>query len=192
MFPTLHTMWHRCASQLLTGGEISFAKPVLQVRLSKHPPTSLMLITAPLLPYHGRLCTSFPGINLPKGQIFSRPLVRHETRALTQGFVKCFLNLSQSQAVRFQWAVPQNSSQWSHTSFHAWMPMVVIHCDSFSSVEESKNQSLLLFKDKNLLAMLKLLHCLEFLLLPEFSIPALLFIQVMLSLLCTHSWSAPR
>lgn len=65
--------------------------------------------------------------------------------------------------------------------------MVVIHCDSFSSVEESKNQSLLLFKDKNLLAMLKLLHCLEFLLLPEFSIPALLFIQVMLSLLCTHS-----
>lgn len=29
-----------------------------------------------------------------------------------------------------------------------------LHCDSFSSVEESKNQSLLLFKDKNLLAML--------------------------------------
>lgn len=125
MFPTPHTLWHRCASLLLTGGEISFAKPVLRVRLSKHPPTSLMLITAPLLPYHGRLCTSFPGINLPKGQIFSRPLVRHETRALTQGFVKCFLNLSQPQAVRFQWAVPQNSSQWSHTSFHAWMPMVV-------------------------------------------------------------------
>lgn len=195
VFPTLSTPGTGVASQLLTGGEISFAKPVLQVRFTKHLPTSLMfIITAPLLPCHGRLCTSFPGINLSKVQIFSRPLIRHETRAVTQEFIKCFINFSQPQAVRFQWAMPQNSWQWSHTSFHAWMAMVVLHCDSSSSVEESKNQSLLLFKDKNLLAMLKLLHCLEFLALPEFSIPALLFIQVMLRslLLCTHSWSAPR
>lgn len=80
----------RVASQLLSEGEISFSKPVLQVRFTKHFPTSLMLTTTvPLLPYHGRLCTSFPGINLSKQQISSTLLVRHETRALMQDFVKC-------------------------------------------------------------------------------------------------------
>lgn len=35
----LGTLWHWCGSQLLTGGEISFAKPVLRVRFTKHLPT---------------------------------------------------------------------------------------------------------------------------------------------------------
>lgn len=106
------------ASQLFTGSEIS--KPVLQVRFTKHLPTSLMLtVAAPLLPYHGRLCTSFPGAKLSKGQIFSGSSVRYETRALTHYFVKCSTNLSQTQAVKFQCAVPQNSWQWSHTCMDA-------------------------------------------------------------------------
>lgn len=98
----------RVASQLLSGGEISFSKPVLQVRFTKHFPTSLMLtITAPLLPYHGRLCTSFPGINLSKQQISSTLLVRHETRALMQDFVKCFINLCQPQQWGFNGLCPK-------------------------------------------------------------------------------------
>lgn len=130
------------ASQLFTGSEIS--KPVLQVRFTKHLPTSLMLtVAAPLLPYHGRLCTSFPGAKLSKGQIFSGSSVRYETRALTHNFVKYALPTFPSlRQWSFNVLCPKTPDS-DHT--HVWMPMAVVHYDSSSSVEESKNQSLLLF-----------------------------------------------
>lgn len=161
--------------------------------LTKHLPTLLLLITTThLLSYHSRLHTPFPGTNHTKGKVFTAEhgLWEDVRPGIQAGlYVKCFINLPQPQLGRFQWPMPQDclpliTNLLSCTDVHG----SCLHCDS-SSAEESKKYSFLLFKVHCLLAMHKLLHCLHSFLLPEFSMPALQFIQVMLRSLfpCIYS-----